>query len=178
MRSLDLFHTALLSTLTNVSAAPATTIPYPPSLTLTTNTTTPLTIWPNLPWSTKLRTSDPEPPAFLDIFSVDAHPTTPQRAYELQEFVLLPLALWISSLEGPATETEIASVGGREAIGAMGARFVPVQGEEVSRVVAATAVAALALAERDFGARGVSGGIRVGEVRVAGVEVWVRGRGE
>ena len=60
----------------------------------------------------------------------------------------------------------------------MEARFVPVQGEEVSRVVAATAVAALALAERDFGARGVSGGIRVGEARVAGVEVWVRGRGE
>lgn len=44
-----------------------------------------------------------------------------------------------------------------------------------SREVVATAVVALAAAERDFGARGLRGGVRVGEVGVGGLEVWVGG---
>ena len=57
----------------------------------------------------------------------------------------------------------------------MGAVFVPVRGRAPGREVAATAVAALAMAEWSFGARGLRAGVRVGEVRVAGLEVWVGG---
>ena len=59
--------------------------------------------------------------------------------------------------------------------GDVGAEFTPVPGREPSREVAATAVAALAVAEGTFGARGVRAGVRVGEVGVAGLVVWIRG---
>lgn len=59
--------------------------------------------------------------------------------------------------------------------GGVGAVFVPVRGRAPGREVAATAVAALAMAEWSFGGRGVRAGVRVGEVRVAGLEVWVGG---
>ena len=49
------------------------------------------------------------------------------------------------------------------------------EGRAPSREVAATAVAALAMTEAKFGARGLRGAVRVGEVRVAGLEVWVAG---
>lgn len=57
--------------------------------------------------------------------------------------------------------------------GGVGAEFVPVVGREPSREVAATAVAALAMAEWNFGGRGVGAGVRVGDVRVAGIVVRV-----
>lgn len=57
--------------------------------------------------------------------------------------------------------------------GGVGAEFVPVVGKAPSREVAATAVAALAMAEVKFGARGIRGGVRVGEVKVAGLVVWI-----
>ena len=55
------------------------------------------------------------------------------------------------------------------------AEYVPVAEREPSRKLAATAVAALAMGEWKFGARGVEAAVRVGEVRVAGLEVWVVG---
>lgn len=163
---------------TSVSAAPANSIPYhriTPHLPPPTNNITaasfspPLTVWPTLPWWTKLRNRNLDPPAFLDIFSIADHPATPQQTYILQELVLLPLAHRIHQGAGPADESEAISSGG------VRAEFVPVEGRAPSREVAATAVAALAMTEAKFGARGLRGAVRVGEVRVAGLEVWVAG---
>lgn len=60
----------------------------------------------------------------------------------------------------------------------VGARFVPVVERAASREVVATAVAALAVAEGTFGARGVRGGVRVGEVQVGELVVWFGGERE
>ncbi len=87
------------------------------------------------------------------------------------EIVLLPLAQQIHQGTGPANDTEAVSSGGVRAV------FVPVEGRAPSREVAATAVAALAMAEWKFGARAARAAVRVGEVRVAGLEVWVGGEG-
>lgn len=61
--------------------------------------------------------------------------------------------------------------------GEIGARFVPVVGRAPGREVVATAVVALAVSEGNFGARGVWGGVRVGEVEVGWLVVWVGGEG-
>lgn len=62
-------------------------------------------------------------------------------------------------------------------MGGMGAEFVPGEGRKPSREVVATAVVALAAAEGNFGARGVRGAVRVGEVRVGALRAWVGGGG-
>ena len=177
MRSFDLRQTAILHffttttiiIITSVSSAPANTIPYQiPHLTSLNQTTHPapsstLTIWPTLPWWTKLRNSN------LDIIAIDDHAASPQQSYILRELVLLPLAQQIHQGAGPANITEIIGDSG------VGAEFVPVEGTAPSREVVATAVVALAMAEWDFGARAVRAGVRVGEVRVGGLRVWVGG---
>lgn len=62
---------------------------------------------------------------------------------------------------GPAANAEEISVGN------LTARYEPVENRAPSRDVAAKAIAALTVSEKNFGAREVKGGLRVGLLSVA-----------
>ena len=128
------------------------------------NVTTPhtLSIWPKLPYWTKIRNTDP--PEFLDIYTLGAE-ATPREAYELQELVLFPLGNKIHAGSEPAGSIEETSHAGMRAV------YTPNPYRPPSREAAARAVAALTFLEKTFGTRAVSAGLRLGMVRVAGIEV-------
>ena len=130
------------------------------------NTTSlnPLSVWPKLPWWTKLKDSDPE--AFIEVYSLGSDPL---ESHTLQELVLLPLSLQIHrSIEPAATAQKISSRG-------INALFSPIGQDALSKELAAKAVAALAFFEGKFGGRPVEADLRLGTVKVASITVWLSG---
>ena len=142
---------AIIIITTCVLAARANTLPYlpsplPPLNNVTAGSST-FNLRPTLPWRIELRNSNLDPPAFLELISIGRQAATLQQTYILLQTVLLILAQQIHHGTEPANDTESVSNGAGEA------EFVPVEGREPHREVAATAVATLAMAEWKFGAR-------------------------
>lgn len=121
-----------------------------------------LTVWPKLPWWTKIQDSNPE--ASLDISSVGIELNALQ-AYTLQEAVLLPFSLEVYKGIGPAETAQNISSGG------IRVSFLPNVNRPPSRGIAAKSLAALAFLEKKYGGRTVKAGLRLGMVRVAGIEI-------
>ena len=125
-----------------------------------------LNAWPKLPWWTKIQDSNPE--AFLDIYSLGTN-LEPVQAYALQELALLPLSITVHRGTGPAGKPQYISNGNLNVL------YSPNEHRPPSRDVAAKAIAALAFLEKKFGGRVVKAGLRLGMVKVAGIEVWLSG---
>lgn len=146
------------------SILPLTLDSIQPDRSTSPNTTAPTlpSAWPKLPYWTKIQDSRTQ--EFLDIYSTGPGLTS-FEAYVLQEVVLFPLSFRVRGGTGTAESVESIRSGG------VSASFTPNEHRPPSQEVTTKAIATLGFLEMKFAARTVKAGLRLGMVRVAGIEV-------